>query len=507
MSTEIITLMVWGEDFEQELRPLIKAFYPGAQFEVTKETWDGCLVKDAASFLKILKEQDAPWDYAFLLYPQEGYFAARGKEGWQAGEFHHIPANAQRRDYRNVMMRGFYRMLQEQSERVLPWGILTGIRPTKLMLEHIEAGESESEVRAYMEEEYLCSKEKIDVGIEVAKREHKILSLIDCAAGYSVYIGIPFCPSTCYYCSFTSFPVGVYGGLMDDYLAALEKEIRYAGDALPGKQLHTLYIGGGTPTTLSEKQLDRLLTCIEENFDLSHLKEFTVEAGRPDSITKEKLAVIHSHKVGRISINPQTMKQETLNLIGRRHTVEQIEETFYLARELGFDNINMDLILGLAKETPQDVAKTLEKIGKLSPDNLTVHTLAVKRAARLTTNKEEYEGFEAKDVQKMQRFSSEFAAANNYYPYYLYRQKNITENLENIGYARPGKEGLYNILIMEEKQTILALGAGATTKFVFHSKNQLERVENVKNLKDYIGRIDEMIARKQNFLARFGREL
>ncbi|MDE7297271.1 MAG: coproporphyrinogen dehydrogenase HemZ, partial [Lachnospiraceae bacterium] len=368
------------------------------------------------------------------------------------------------------------------------------------VLERLEAGKSEEEIRAFMRREYFCSDEKIDVSLEVAATEHRILESLDYRSGYSVYIGIPFCPSTCYYCSFPSFPVGTYGALMEDYLEALTKEIRFAGGALPGRRLQTVYIGGGTPTTLSAEQLDRLLSCIEESFDLSFLRELTVEAGRPDSITAEKLKVIRAHGVGRISINPQTMKQETLDLIGRRHTVEQIRETFLLARELGFDNINMDMILGLAKETPRDVAETLARIGELSPENLTVHTLAIKRAARLNTKKEEYEGLAAENVREMLRLSCEFAAANDYHPYYLYRQKNMTENLENIGYSRPGREGIYNVLIMEERQTILALGAGATSKFVFGGGEQLERVENVKNLKDYIGRIDEMIARKQAFL-------
>ncbi len=303
--------------------------------------------------------------------------------------------------------------------------------------------------------------------------------------------------------------MAVYGARTEDYLDALFKEIRYVGGEgkIPGKKLQTVYVGGGTPTTLSASQLDRLFTCMEENFDLSNVEEITVEAGRPDSITKEKLSVIRAHGIQRISINPQTMNQKTLDLIGRRHTVEQVEEAFFMAREMGFDHINMDIILGLANETPRDVAETLARIEKLSPDNLTVHTLAVKRAARLNTNREEYEGLKASGVQEMLRFSREFARENNYHPYYLYRQKNMAENLENVGYTRPGKEGLYNILIMEERQTILALGAGATTKYIMPAGNRMVRVENVKSLKDYIERIDEMIARKENFLREHRDEL
>ena len=229
-----------------------------------------------------------------------------------------------------------------------------------------------------------------------------------------------------------------------------------------------------------------------------------MEAGRPDSITKEKLEVLKEENVTRISINPQSMQQKTLDLIGRRHTAEQIEEAFFLAREVGHENINMDLIIGLPGETPEDVAYTLSRIKALEPDSLTVHTLARKRAARLNTQKEQYMGLKAKEVGKMQELTRQFAKENGYFPYYLYRQKHMEENLENIGYAKKDKEGIYNILIMEERQTILALGSGATSKFVFPKTGQIERVENVKSLTDYITRIDEMIQRKQMFYQQYG---
>ncbi len=508
----MITMTMWGEDFEQEVRPLIKAFFPGEDFTVNKRNecelgdMSGC---DAAAFQKLLealpaKEQS---DYAFCLRKTEGVLAVHWEDEWHTGAFDGVPETAERRVYKDCLMRELYRILQRLTGKTLPWGIMTGIRPTKQVLERLEEGESEIRIREFLQEEYLCSEEKIETSLTVAKKEHEILTALDYKNGYSVYIGIPFCPSTCYYCSFPSFPMKIHGHRMEAYLEALKKEIRYAATAIPGKQLQTIYIGGGTPTTLSAEQLDELFTTVEDSFDLSHLKEYTVEAGRPDSITQEKLQAIRRHNIPRISINPQTMKQETLDLIGRKHTVEQIEQTFYQARELGFENINMDMIIGLAKEKPADVALTLERIGRLSPDNLTVHTLAVKRAARLNTNREEYADMAAENVEEMLRLTCEFARANDYHPYYLYRQKNMTENLENVGYSRPGKEGIYNILIMEERQTILALGAGATSKFVFREKNQLERVENVKSLTDYIERTDEMIERKRRFLEEFGDRL
>ncbi|NLP15542.1 MAG: coproporphyrinogen dehydrogenase HemZ [Clostridiales bacterium] len=403
--------------------------------------------------------------------------------------------------YKNTMKRELYRMLSDISGKILPWGILTGIRPTKIVYEMLENGVDEENIYKVMEQEYLCYKEKISTSITIARREIEILRELDYINGYSLYVGIPFCPSTCLYCSFTSFSVERYAGMINSYLEALEKEIRYGSTCFTDKKLTTVYLGGGTPTTLSANQLDRLLGLIRSLYDFTYVREFCVEAGRPDSITREKLTVLKKWGVNRISINPQTMQQRTLDLIGRGHTVSQIYEAFDMARSVGHDNINMDIIIGLPGESPEDITDTLEKIGMLNPESLTVHTLAIKRAARLNTEKENYKGLRAENVTGMLKVSEEFAKKHDYFPYYLYRQKNMADNLENIGYARHGKEGLYNILIMEEKQTILALGAGATSKFVFHNENKIERVDNVKSLKDYISRIDEMIMRKKNFIS------
>ena len=264
--------------------------------------------------------------------------------------------------------------------------------------------------------------------------------------------------------------------------------------------LDTVYFGGGTPTSLSPEDLERILCRIEEDFDLSGVKEFTVEAGRPDSITEEKLEVLKKHGITRISINPQTMKQETLDLIGRRHTVEMVKEKYHLARKLGFDNINMDLIAGLPEETLEDVRHTMEEIRALAPDSLTVHSLAIKRAARLNMFKEQYKDLKIVNTQEMIDLTAEYAREMGMEPYYLYRQKNMAGNFENVGYSLPGKACLYNILIMEEKQTIVACGAGTTTKVVFPEENRVERAENVKDVEQYISRIDEMIGRKEKLL-------
>ena len=285
------------------------------------------------------------------------------------------------------------------------------------------------------------------------------------------------------------------------YLDALFRELAYVAERMKGKKLTSVYFGGGTPTSLNAGDLDDLIGRVKELFPVEKAREFTVEAGRPDSITREKLEVLRKHGVTRISINPQTMKQETLDLIGRRHTVEQVKEMFHLARELGFDNINMDLIVGLPEETMEDVGRTMEEIRELGPDSVTVHSLAIKRAARLNIYKERYGDLKIVNTQEMIDLTAQIAREMGLFPYYLYRQKNMAGNFENVGYAAPGRECLYNILIMEEKQTIAACGAGTTTKVYFPEENRIERAENVKEVEQYIARIDEMIGRKERLLA------
>jgi oxygen-independent coproporphyrinogen-3 oxidase len=362
----------------------------------------------------------------------------------------------------------------------------------------LEEGASEEEIKAYMEETYFCSEEKIKLSTEIAKWEMDLLGQLDYKDGYSLYVGIPFCPSTCLYCSFTSYPLGKWQKRIDEYLDALCKEIDYIAEELKDKVLNTVYIGGGTPTTLNAEQMDRLLTKIEEKFDFTHVKEFTVEAGRPDSVTREKLEAIKKHKVDRISVNPQTMKDETLKIIGRHHTVQQTIEAYQLAREVGFDNINMDLIIGLPGETKDDVAHTLNELKELAPDSITVHSLAIKRAARLNLFKDTYEEMGLENSAEIMDLTYASCMEQGLLPYYLYRQKNMAGNFENVGYAKADKAGIYNILIMEEKQSIVAAGAGASTKMVYPD-GRIERIENVKDVGQYIERIDEMIQRKKDF--------
>ncbi len=399
---------------------------------------------------------------------------------------------------KNRLKRLLYRMYAAESGRTLPWGSLNGVRPGKIPMGMLAKGAADEEIRDLMREKYLASDEKIALITQVAHREREMLSKMqgEPLDGWSLYIGIPFCPSTCLYCSFTSYPAAAWTGRMDDYLSAVEAEIRWTANAMKGRRLDTIYVGGGTPTTLSPDQLRRLCRMVKEHLDLSALLEWTVEAGRPDSITPEKLAVLKEEGVSRISVNPQTMKAETLKLIGRAHTPEQVKEGFWMAREAGFDSINMDIIIGLPEETEEDVARTLAEIAALGPDDLTVHSLAIKRSSRLRIEWEQYEQYVMENSAAHMALAAQTAATLGMSPYYLYRQKNIAGNMENIGYAKPGKEGLYNILIMEELQSIVALGAGAITKRVF-ADGQTRRCENVKDVEQYIARVDEMCARKE----------
>ncbi len=407
-----------------------------------------------------------------------------------------------------MVTRSVYDRWCQRTGRHLAWGMLTGIRPTKLIMKKMEEGNSEKDVFEFLRNEYDVSEEKAKLGIAIAKREKELLSKLDYKNGYSLYIGIPFCPSICSYCSFSSSLADVWQDRMDEYLDALIKEIQAVAKGMKGNHLNTIYIGGGTPTTLSAAQLEKLLEIIKAGFSFDHLLEFTIEAGRPDSITKEKLEVMAKFPVTRISINPQTMQQKTLDAVGRKHSVQDVKEIFKIARELGFDNINMDLIAGLPGETTQEMQDTLDQIEKLHPDSLTIHALAIKRAARY--GQEHQEVTMNHDIEQMIEEGSKMAEKMELVPYYLYRQKNIAGNFENVGYAKVDKAGIYNILIMEEKQTIVATGAGATTKVVLPQKQRmgngkqsnLVRIENVKDIEEYISRIDEMIERKGEWLWR-----
>ena len=400
---------------------------------------------------------------------------------------------------RNAVSRFLYKIFSEFCGRQLPWGTLTGIRPSKIVMQWLQEGMEEDQIIERFTETYLADRQKAALCCRVASKEKTILERHHYEQEYSLYIGIPFCPTTCLYCSFTSFPVTRFGDRMDAYLEALGKELAYVSEACRAKKLTTIYVGGGTPTALREESLDQLMEMIHRYFPVSGLKEFTVEAGRPDSVNREKMRILRDAGAGRISINPQTMHQKTLDLIGRKHTVDQVRQAYQLAREAGFDNINMDIITGLPGEDISHIRETLRQIHEMKPESLTVHSLAIKRAAGLNIEMERYQKLVKGSSNDMLRLVDETCMKMGMEPYYMYRQKNIPGNLENIGYSIPGKECLYNILIMEEKQDIISCGAGGSTKFVYPQDGRIERTENVKNIDHYISRIDEMIDRKKKY--------
>ncbi|MEH2959077.1 coproporphyrinogen dehydrogenase HemZ [Candidatus Merdisoma sp. JLR.KK006] len=483
----MIEVKVNQESFAYDIHSLIKAFYPEEEVNVReKETF----TED--TFLQI----------AVDVRDEEIEFALYENQALQK-KSRVCVKNPERKLVKNQLKQLIYSVLSDYTGRTLPWGTLTGIRPVKIPMAMLEQGSSNVEIADYMRSTYLCSNEKTALAISIANREREVLKGLDYQDGYSLYVGIPFCPSICLYCSFSSSPLKLWEKQVENYLEALFSELRFIGKAYKGRKLNTIYVGGGTPTTLTASQLECLLGVLEECFDYGYLKELTVEAGRPDSVTLEKFQVLKAHGVTRVSVNPQTMNQETLCLIGRKHTVEQTKEAFYLAREAGFDNINMDLIVGLPGEELPQVQHTLEELRILKPDSITVHSLAVKRAARLRLFQDEYREMGLKNSQEIMDLAYLSCAEQQLYPYYLYRQKNMAGNFENVGYAKVDKAGIYNILIMEEKQTILAAGAGAASKFVLNA-DHIERVENVKDVAQYISRIEEMIERKRSFLLRCG---
>ena len=405
--------------------------------------------------------------------------------------------DSSRADVKNVLKRTLYEALSQVTQTVLPWGTMTGIRPTKVATKLIREGADDEAVAGYMKSVYLCSDDRIRLATEIAHTETAVMDRLQ-KDGFCLYVGIPFCPTTCMYCSFTSYPIASWERRTDEYLDALFKELDALAGYYEGRGPDCVYIGGGTPTTLSASQLTRLTDHIAEVFDLTNVLEYTVEAGRPDSITDEKLCAIRQAGVGRISINPQTMNEATLRIIGRRHTVDDVYKAFEISRKAGFSNINMDLILGLPGEDEGDVANTFEKIKDLSPDSITVHSLAIKRAAAMHDFLMNNKDIESRVTPAMTEMAAECARSLGMKPYYLYRQKNMTGNFENVGYAREGCRGIYNIAIIEEVCDIAAAGAGTISKRLFEG-GRIERCDNVKDVGMYIDRIDGMIDKKDRF--------
>jgi oxygen-independent coproporphyrinogen-3 oxidase len=394
--------------------------------------------------------------------------------------------------------------LKEITGEEYPWGILVGIRPSKIALKHLKEGKSEEEIINIFKNNHLASEEKAKLCIEVAKTEKRFVNKDE--KNIAVYIGMAFCPTRCFYCSFAANPIIGNKKLVNPYLEALIYEIREMKNYIEerGLNIETVYFGGGTPTAVNNEEFEIIMKEINLAFvNNKSILEFTVECGRPDSITREKLETMKKYEVTRISINPQTMNDETLKIIGRGHTSADVIDKFNLAREMGFEDINMDIIVGLPGEGIENLRHTKEEILKLSPDSLTVHGLSLKRASILYENfilKKGIQVKKQKELSEMYEESRNLAKELELKPYYMYRQKNMVGNMENLGYSREGKECIYNIQMIEDRQTIIALGADAVSKVVFLDENRIERFSNIKDIKEYINRINEMVEGKKKLL-------
>ena len=548
--------------FESDIRELCKAFYPGEDFQL--HTPEGIRLMETTqeekNALKRAKEQKSavPVNKKSLKRKDtEKQNRILTEEGISDPSLFRLSLDlrgaglsfsGKRTKDKSIVKAYLYRILEKKCGRSLPWGDLTGIRPVSLagkLLEELEETEENQEKteeeRFYttLKDEYCLEGEKAELLRFLALREREILqraeekSGVKIKDGFSIYIHIPFCPSKCAYCSFLSSPIGPFSDCIPEYLDKISEELDFALHEMGekrGKSLQSIYIGGGTPTALPPKELEALLLLVEKKLlssPFSKVLEYTVEAGRPDSLTENKLALLKAHRVDRISINPQTFRQESLDLIGRKHSVESVVERFYEARELGFDNINMDLILGLPSERLSDVEESLRRIHALAPENLTVHSLAVKRAARLKTEENKYRGaYQAgasseefplnrdfslsyipswkkresrTEMEWMMLSAMQTAEELSLYPYYLYRQKNMAGNLENIGFSKEGKECLYNIFMMEEKHTVFGVGAGSSSKILF-GNGRLERVDNGKDFRSYMEHFTEYQEKKRKVL-------
>lgn len=397
-----------------------------------------------------------------------------------------------------------YKLLCDFTGLTQPWGILTGVRPVKLLRKLAEESNEEQAVKKF-EKDFFVSNEKIALSRETEHNERKILELSR-PESFSLYVGIPFCPSRCSYCSFVMASIERAEKLIEPYTKLLCEEIKRTAEIANklGLRLETVYFGGGTPTTLSAEQLDTVLRTVNKSFDMSTCREFTVEAGRPDTIDSTKLFALKENKVDRISINPQTTNDEVLKTIGRKHTAQQFFDAFELARKCGFDNINTDLIAGLPTDTPESFKNSLDSIVRLNAECITVHTLCMKRASRLTTEGVTLDLQQARDAREMLAYTQNILGQNEYIPYYMYRQSRMVGNLENVGWSKRGFESLYNVYVMDETHTILACGSGGVTKLKRNNPDYLERIFNFKYPYEYIDRFDELIQRKSGIMQFYG---
>nr|WP_101541716.1 coproporphyrinogen III oxidase [Clostridium ihumii] len=475
---KVIKINLNNLDFRYDVFQMVNLFYPFSDIEFIEEE-----MKDDNTLCVEVNDNEVIISYELDSYISKIDKKCRVKE---------------------EVKKSIFKYMNKITGKKLAWGTLVGIRPSKKALEKLEEGISEKEIIRDFNERYLTSKEKAKLCIDVAKWERNIVNKDE--KTISIYVGMPFCPTRCAYCSFTSNPISSCKTIVEPYLQCLKKEIKMMSKYVREKELNVecVYFGGGTPTSINNEQFEDVMKSMYESFiENSNVKEFTVECGRPDSITREKLMSMKEYGVHRISINPQTMNDSTLKLIGRSHDVKSVVETFKIAKDLGFDNINMDIIVGLPGEKFDNIEITCSELEKLKPHSITVHGMSIKRASKLhenLVNNKKFEIPKQDELNKMYERTVNMSKKLDMKPYYMYRQKNMVGSMENIGYAIEGKEGIYNVQMIEEKQTIIALGADAVSKVVFLNENRIERFANVKDVREYIKRIDEMIDKKINLL-------
>lgn len=499
----MIRVYLEGHEYRNDLFELIRVFFPAREIEFVEESFTDGLNLDGSNLEAINLAYSDGLFIESLLESPEGVSLAISRV-YRAGELIkeiiidtdkiEIEGLPKRRIVKNAIKRSIYDALIDLVDFDVPWGILTGIRPIKVAHELLN-NMDEDKAKQILMGEFRIRKDKADLMVDIAKVQLKYIYPLD-RRKFSLYIHIPFCPSRCVYCSFPAFGIGKDYIRVEEYVDTLILELKTIAGMVMDLKLNTVYIGGGTPTSIKTRDLERIIASVRDNFK-GHIKEFTVEAGRPDTLNEENLRMLRDMEVDRISINPQTMNLKTLIAIGRHHDVDSIRKSYALAKDLGFD-INMDIIIGLPGEDLGDVEYSLEEIKKLDPENLTVHTLSLKRGSKLI-NKEELD-LRSAEIHKMLDLTAKKAKEMGMSPYYLYRQKQILGNLENIGYAKVNKECIYNISMMEEKETTIGAGVGAVSKFFYPEENRIERLPNFRDLIVYSQRIDELLAKKREFI-------
>ncbi|MCF6461361.1 coproporphyrinogen dehydrogenase HemZ [Clostridium sp. Cult3] len=484
-----------GHDFEYDVRELLKVFFFNEDiiFIHSKDEYEG----RSLLIESILSNDNGQLSSTTVVYKDGELIASQYVKNIKDIK---IEQDDVKKKVKMGIKQSIYDILIQISEISAPWGILTGIRPIKIVHSLMDKGVDNRKIFHILTHEYRLFSDKARLILDICKRQRKYIYPLD-ESRFSLYVSIPFCPTRCLYCSFPTCNVSKYGEYIDEYTDRLIYEISMIGDMMKGKNISTVYFGGGTPTAIPVNNLENIIQSVYKYFGYDNIKEITVEAGRPDTIDRQMLEMLNQNNVERISINPQSMNDHTLKLIGRDHTSKDIVNAYYLAREIGFEVINMDLIIGLPSEGLCEIRNTLHKIKKLDPENLTVHTLSVKRGSKFKETMDKYQINSQRIINEMLESTMEYARYMNLKPYYLYRQKQILGNLENIGYSKEDKECIYNIIMMEEKETVIAAGMGGVSKIFYPKEDRIERVPNVKSLKEYLDRVEEMVERKRNLLS------